>query len=84
MLRILCDNYTDIYLKHTTDIGKMHLVQTAIKPYSLPLQHHVWLGKELRDPDKAHIIFPSISNFTIPLIIVPERKDHSTHGGCWF
>ena len=86
----MCKDYDDIFSKHMTDIGKTDLVQMSLQPkdnikplnqklYALPLSHHAWLRQELRDLEKVGIISPSTSNFASPIIIVPKKKDPTTH-----
>ena len=88
-LQILCENYTEIFSKHTTDIGKVDLVQRTLKPkidiklfdekpYTLPICHHAWLRQELTDLDNAGIS-PCFSNFESPVITVSKKKCCSTH-----
>ena len=73
-----------------TDIGKTDLVQMSLqprdnikainqKPYTLTLRHHAWLRQELRDMEKAGIMSPSTSKFASLVIIVPKKKDPTTH-----
>ena len=69
----ICDKYTEIFLKHTTDTGKTELLQmthkpkTDIKPlnqklYTLPLRLHAWIRLELREIEKKTIKSPSTLN----------------------
>ena len=45
----------------------------------LPLSHHAWLSQDLTDLERADIISPSTSSFTIPVIIVPQKKNSPTN-----
>ena len=69
----LCTEYTDIFSKHPTGIGKTDLSQMTLtpkdnkrpldqKPYIFPLNTMPGLRKELNDLEKAGIISPSTSN----------------------
>ena len=69
MLHEPCDAYTDIFSKHSTDIGKTDLVQMTLinkdnlkpldqKPYILPLKHHASLNKSQQTCKKQGLYPP--------------------------
>ena len=45
----------------------------------MSLRHHAWLRWELTDLREAGITSLSTANFASPVIIVPKRKDLTTH-----
>ena len=79
----LCDEFKDIFLVDSSDIGKTSLVEMAIdmgesppitqKPYTLPLKHAEWVQKELEILEKAGVIVRSVSPWASPIVVVPKR-----------
>ena len=79
----LCDEYKDIFLVDSSDIGKTPLIEMEIdtgdsppitqKPYTLPLKHAKWVQKELKILEKAGVIVRSVSPWASPIVVVPKR-----------
>ena len=79
----LCDEYKDIFLVDSSNIGKTSLLQMEIdtsdsppitpKPYTLPLKHAAWVQKELEILEKARVIVRSVSPWGTPIVVVPKR-----------
>ena len=79
----LCDEFKDIFLVDSSDIGKTPLVEMEIdtgdsppitqKPYTLPLKHAEWVQKELEILEKASVIVRSVSPWASPIVVVPKR-----------
>ena len=69
--KALCQEFKDIFLVDSGDIGKSPLVEMEIdtgnsppitqKPYTLPLKHAEWVQKELEILEKAGVIVRSVS-----------------------
>ena len=67
----LCNEFNDIFLVDSSDIGKTPLVEMEIdtrdsppitqKPYTLPLKHSEWVQKELGILEKAGVIVRGVS-----------------------
>ena len=67
----LCNEFRDIFLVDSRDIGKTPLVEMEIdtgdsppitqKPYTLPLKHAKWVQKELEILEKAGVIVRSVT-----------------------
>ena len=79
----LCNEFNDIFLVDSSDIGKTPLVEMEIdtrdsppitqKPYTLPLKHAEWVQKELEILKKAGVIMRSVSPWASPIVVVPKR-----------
>ena len=79
----LCEEYSDIFSKDSSDIGKTPLITMEIetgdsppvcqRPYNLPLKHIDWVQKELNTLEKAGVITRSVSPWASPIVIVPKR-----------
>ena len=79
----LCNEFNDIFLVDSSDIGKTPLVEMEIdtgdsplitqKPYTLPLKHAEWVQKELEILEKAGVIVRSVSPWASPIVVVPKR-----------
>ena len=79
----LCNEFKDIFLVDSSDIGKTPLVEMEIdtgdsppitqKPYTLPLKHAEWVQKELEILEKAGVIVRSVSLWASPIVVVPKR-----------
>ena len=79
----LCEEYSDIFSKDSSDIGKTPLITMEIetedsppvcqRPYNLPLKHIDWVQKELNILEKAGVITRSVSPWASPIVIVPKR-----------
>ena len=79
----LCNEFKDIFLVDSGDIGKTPLVEMEIdtgdsppitqKPYTLPLKHAEWVQKELEILEKAGVIVRSVSPWASPIVVVPKR-----------
>ena len=79
----LCNEFKDIFLVDSSDIGKTPLVEMEIdtrdsppitqKPYTLPLKHAKWVQKELEILEKAGVIVRSVSPWASPIVVVPKR-----------
>ena len=79
----LCNEFKDIFLVDSGDIGKTPLVEMEIdtgdsppvtqKPYTLPLKHVKWVQKELEILEKAGVIVRSVSPWASPIVVVPKR-----------
>ena len=79
----LCNEFKDIFLVDSSDIGKTPLVEMEIdtgdsppitqKPYTLPLKHAEWVQKELEILEKAGVIVRSVSPWASPIVVVPKR-----------
>ena len=77
----LCEEYSDIFSKDSSDIGKTPLITMEIetgdsppvyqRPYNLPLKHIDWVQKELNTLEKAGVITRSVSPWASPIVIVP-------------
>ena len=80
----LCNEFKDIFLVDSGDIGKTPLVEMEIdtgdsppitqKPYTLPLKHAEWVQKELKILEKAGVIVRSVSPWASPIVVVPMRS----------
>ena len=78
----LCEEYSDIFSKDSSDIGKTPLITMEIetgdsppvcqRPYNLPLKHIDWVQKELNTLEKAGVITRSVSPWASPIVIVPK------------
>ena len=79
----LCEEYSDIFSKDSSDIGKTPLITMEIetgdsppvcqRPYNLPLKHIDWVQKELNTLKKAGVITRSVLPWANPIVIVPKR-----------
>ena len=79
----LCEEYSDIFSKDSSDIGKTPLITMEIetgdsppvcqRPYNLPLKHIDWVQKELNTLEKAGVITRSVLPWASPIVIVPKR-----------
>ena len=79
----LCNEFKDIFLVDSSDIGKTPLVEMEIdtgdsppitqKPYTLPLKHAEWVQKELEILEKAGVLVRSVSPWASPIVVVPKR-----------
>ena len=79
----LCNEFKDIFLVDSSDIGKTPLVEMEIdtgdsppitqKLYTLPLKHAKWVQKELEILEKAGVIMRSVSPWASPIVVVPKR-----------
>ena len=79
----LCEEYSDIFSKDSSDIGKTPLITMEIetgdsppvcqRPYNLPLKHIDWVQKELNTLEKAGVITRSVSPWASPIVIVPKQ-----------
>ena len=79
----LCEEYSDIFSKDSSDIGKTPLITMEIetgdsppvcqRPYNLPLKHVDWVQQELNTLEKAGVITRSVSPWASPIVIVPKR-----------
>ena len=79
----LCEEYSDIFSKDSSDIGKSPLITMEIetgdsppvcqRPYNLPLKHVDWVQQELNTLEKAGVITRSVSPWASPIVIVPKR-----------
>ena len=79
----LCNEFNDIFLVDSSNIGKTPLVEMEIdtrdsppitqKPYTLPLKHAEWVQKELEILEKAGVIVRSVSPWASPIAVVPKR-----------
>ena len=79
----MCNEYKDIFLVDSSDIGKTPLVEMEIdtrdsppitqKTYTLPLKHAEWVQKELEILEKAGVIVRSVSPWASPIVVVPKR-----------
>ena len=79
----LCNEFKNIFLVNSSDIGKTPLVEMKIdawvsppitqKPYTLPLKHAKWVQKELEILEKAGVIVRSVSPWASPIVVVPKR-----------
>ena len=73
----LCEEYSDIFSKDPSDIGKTPLITMEIetgdsppvcqRPYNLPLKHIDWVQKELNTLEKAGVITRSFHLGPVPL-----------------
>ena len=80
----LCNEYRDIFLVNSGDIGKTPLPERGIdtgdsppitqKPYTLPLKHAAWVQKELEILEKAGVIVRSVLPWASPIVVVPKRS----------
>ena len=80
----LCEEYDDIFSKHSTDIGRTPLVTMEIdtgdsppisqRPYNWPL-HSDWVQRELDTLEKAGVITRSVSPWASPIVIVPKKTE---------
>ena len=78
----LCEEYSDIFSKDSSDIGKTPLITMEIetgdsppvcqRPYNLPLKHIDWVQKELNTLEKAGVITRSVLPWASPIVIVPK------------
>ena len=81
----LCEEYSDIFSKDSSDIGKTPLITMEIetgdsppvcqRPYNLPLKHVDWVQKELDTLEKAGVITRSVSPWASPIVIMPKRTE---------
>ena len=79
----LCDEFTDIFSKDSSDLGKTPLLKIDIltgdsppvsqKPYTLALKHVQWVREEIETLEKAGVIVRSISPWASPIVIVPKK-----------
>ena len=79
----LCEEYNDIFLRDSSDIGETPLITMEIetgdsppvfqRPYNLPLKHIDWVQKEIDTLEKAGVITRSVSPWASPIVIVPKR-----------
>ena len=79
----LCEEYSDIFSKDSSDIGKTPLIAMEIEtgdgppvcqgPYGLPLKHIDWVQGELDTLEGAGVITRSVSPWASPIVIVPKR-----------
>ena len=80
---ILCDEFVDIFLKDSSDLGKTPLLKMDIptrdsppvsqKPYTLALKHVQWVREEIEMLEKAGVIVQSVSHWASPIVIVPKK-----------
>ena len=81
-LQKLCEEYSDIFSKDSSDIGKTPLITMEIetrdsppvcqRPNNLPLKHIDWVQKELNTLEKAGVITRSVLPWASPIVIVPK------------
>ena len=79
----LCDEFTDIFSKDSSDLGKTPLLKMDIptgdsppvsqKPYTLALKHVQWVREEIEMLEKAGVIVRSVSPWASPIVIVPKK-----------
>ena len=79
----LCEEYTDVFSKDSTDIGRTPLLTMDIdtgdnppicqRPYSLALKHVEWVQEELEKLEQAGVITRSMSPWASPIVIVPKK-----------
>ena len=80
----LCKQFKDIISQGSEDIGKTLLIEMdidtgdsppiACRPYTLALQHHEWVQKEITTLERAGILSKSISPWASPVVIVPKKS----------
>ena len=80
----LCNEFKDIFLIDSSDIGKTPLVEMEIdtgdsppitqKPYTLPEAHAEWVQKELEILEKAGVIMRSVSPWASPIVVVSKKN----------
>ena len=58
---------------HILDIDTCYFPPFAQALYMLPLKHSQWVQDELEIPEKARIIFQSISPWSSPIVIIPKK-----------
>ena len=79
----LCNEFTDIFSKDSSDLGKTPHLKMDIptgdsppvsqKPYTLALKHVQWMQEEIEMLEKAGVIVQSVSSWASPIVIVPKK-----------
>ena len=57
------------------DIDTVDDPTIAQKPYTLPLKHSQWVNEELEMLEKAGMISRSVSPWSSPIVIVPQKNE---------
>ena len=83
LLKSYVNEFKDIFLVDSSDIGKTPLVEMEIdtgdsppitqKLYTPPLKHAEWVQKELEILEKAGVIVRSVPPWASPIVVVPKR-----------
>ena len=80
----LLDKYQAAFSNSSEDIGHTELIIMDIntgmsqpisqRPYTLPLKHHDWVKKEIKQLEHAGFIEKSLSPWASPIVIVPKKS----------
>ena len=79
----LCNEFEDVFLKDSTDLGRTPLLTMNIdmgdhppvtqRPYSLALKHVERVQEEIKKLEQAGVISRSMSPWASPIVIVPKK-----------
>ena len=79
----LCDEFADVFLQDSGDLGKTPLMRMEIpmgdnppisqRPYSLALKHVQWVQDEVETLERVGVITKSVSPWASPIVIVLKK-----------
>ena len=81
---LLNEKYPQIKSQNVTDIGRTNLIKLDIPPkgppiasklYTVLLKYHGFIDHEIKQLKEAGIILWSMSNWAIPILVVPKKQD---------